>query len=371
LPARATEEDSVTFADRRRDPALLEALCRIAPGTELRAGIDDIIKGHLGALIVIGEPRTLQFLFSGGVRVDVPFSAQFLFEFAKMDGAIILNPDASRLVYANVQLMPDATIPSRETGTRHRTAERVACQTAALVLSISQQRDTVTLYSGQLRYQLERVPDVLAATNQAVATLETYRKRLDEVASRLTALEFQNAVMLDDVLVVLQRAELTSRMGAEIERNVVELGDNGRLIAMQLAELIRDVPGDLAALVHDYQAGGSDAEVEDALRRLAELPHERLELRELAAVLGYPGVASAIDTPVVSRGWRVLGHVPRLPRSLVAGVAGSFDSLDSIVRATLRDLEAVDGVGATRAKEIRDGLRRLQEQNLHERYLTA
>ena len=187
---------------------------------------------------MIGDPEELSFLYSGGMKLDLPFTPQLLYELAKMDGAIIVNADLSELAYANVQLMPDPTIASSETGTRHRTAERVAKQTNALVVSISQQRETVTVFLGTRRYQLEPVADVLAKTNQALATLETYRARLDQVLTRLTALEFQNAVVLDDVLVVLQRAELTTRMAEEIERDCVELGSEGRLIRMQLEELV-------------------------------------------------------------------------------------------------------------------------------------
>src|SRR5213592_4110270 len=202
--------------DPRRDPQLLDALQRIAPGTELRQAIDDVIRSREGALIVIGDPAELSFLYSGGMRLDQPFTPQFLYELAKMDGAIIVNPTLTKIAYANVQLMPDPTIPSNETGTRHRTAERVAKQTGALVVSISQQRDVVTVYVGDSRYQLEEIPAVLAKTNQALTTLDTYRARLEQVLTRLTALEFQNAVVLDDVLVVLQRAEMTTRMAAEI-----------------------------------------------------------------------------------------------------------------------------------------------------------
>ena len=234
---------SEPLVDVRTDPKMLEALRRIAPGTNMRQGINDILRGDLGALIVIGEPAELSFLFSGGIRLDQSFSPYLLYELAKMDGAIILNAMATRIVYANVQLMPDPTIPSAETGTRHRTAERVAKQTGALVISISQQRDVVTLYVSDARYQLEEISDVLAKTNQAVTTLETYRARFDQVSTRLTALEFQGAAMLDDVLVALQRAEMTSRMRSEIERNVVELGVEGRLIKIQLDEMSEWVPG--------------------------------------------------------------------------------------------------------------------------------
>src|SRR3954452_2914460 len=194
--------------DPRRDPKLLGAIAKVAPGTPLRQAVDDVIRSHEGALIVLGDPQELSFLYSGGIRLDAPFRPQLLYELAKMDGAIIVDTAVKRLAWANVQLMPDPTIPSEETGTRHRTAERVAKQTGALVVSVSQQRETVTIFVGPARYQLDPVPDVLAKTNQAIGTLDTYRQRLEQVLTRLTALEFQNAVVLDDVLVTLQRAEM-------------------------------------------------------------------------------------------------------------------------------------------------------------------
>src|SRR5437867_1874212 len=176
---------SAAELDPRIDSVLLTAISRIAPGTPLRQGIDDIIRAREGALIVIGEPSELSFLFSGGIRLDQPFTPQLLYELAKMDGAIIVNSPATRLAHANVQLMPDPTIPSAETGTRHRTAERVAKQTGALVISISQQRETVTLFLGQSRYQLDPIAELLSKTNQGLATLETYRQRLQQVLTRL------------------------------------------------------------------------------------------------------------------------------------------------------------------------------------------
>src|SRR5690349_23428589 len=239
---------------------MLDALRRISPGTTMRQGLNDILRARLGALIVIGEPAELSFMFSGGIRLDQAFSPYLLYELAKMDGAIILNAVATRIVYANVQLMPDPTIPSAETGTRHRTAERVAKQTGALVISISQQRSTISVYVGQARYLLDPVPEVLAKTNQALATLETYRQRLDQVLTRLTALEFQNAVVLDDVLIVLQRAEMTARIADRISRDCVELGAEGRLIRLQLDELVGEVPAERDAIVRDYTSGESDAE---------------------------------------------------------------------------------------------------------------
>ncbi|MDQ3889065.1 MAG: DNA integrity scanning diadenylate cyclase DisA [Actinomycetota bacterium] len=357
-------------ADPRKDRRLLSALKLVAPGTVLRAGIDDIIRAHLGALIVVGDVAELAFLFSGGMRLDLPLTPQLVYELAKMDGAIIVNRDLTRLVYANVQLMPDPTIASAETGTRHRTAERVAKQTGALVVSISQQRETVSLFVSDVRYQLGEISEVLARTNQALATLETYRTRLDQGLTRLTALEFQSAVMLDDVLVVLQRAEMTTRMAEEIERNCVELGEEARLIRMQLDELMEDVPREKAAIVSDYELSGDVAFAARTLDRLSSFPYERLiEFDELAELLGYPREANPLDHTVTPRGHRVLAHIPRLPDSVIRHLVRDFESLDALIRASPRDLEAVDGVGPVRAREIREGLRRLQEHNLVDRYL--
>src|SRR5689334_23461004 len=356
--------------DPRRDPHLLAAIETIAPGTPLRQAVDDVICSHEGALIVLGDSSELSFLYSGGIRLDAPFRPQLLYELAKMDGAIIIDATVRRLAWANVQLMPDPTIPSEETGTRHRTAERVAKQTGALVVSVSQQRETVTVFVGQARYQLDPVADVLAKTNQALGTIETYKQRLEQVLTRLTALEFQNAVVLDDVLVVLQRAEMTSRMAERITRDCVELGSEGRLIRLQLEELVGDVPRERDAIVRDYNVLGAGEEGTDALAQLAALSYqELLEFGRLAEVLGYDRGINPLDQAVVARGYRTLTHVPRLPEPLVRRVVSNFGTLEAVVRASQRELESVEGVGTVRAREIREGLRRLQEHNLVDRYL--
>jgi diadenylate cyclase len=362
---RIPEEDP-----RRKNPELLDAIAKVAPGTGLREAVDDVIRSHEGALIVVGDPNELSFLYSGGIRLDAPFRPQLLYELAKMDGAIIVDEAIKRLAWANVQLMPDPTIPSNETGTRHRTAERVAKQTGALVVSVSQQRETVTIFVGPARYQLDPVADVLAKTNQALGTLDTYRQRLEQVLTRLTALEFQNAVVLDDVLVVLQRAEMTSRMAQRITRDCVELGSEGRLIRLQLEELVGDVPGERDAIVRDYAVLGAGDEATDALAELAALSYqELLEFGRLAEVLGYDRGINPLDQTVVARGYRTLIHIPRLPEPLVRRVVSNLGSLEAVVRASQRELESVEGVGTVRAREIREGLRRLQEHNLVDRYL--
>jgi diadenylate cyclase len=343
----------------------------VAPGTALREGLDNIVHAKTGGLVVVGDPEELAFLFSGGIRLDIDYSPAFLYQLAKMDGAIILNESATKIVWANVQLTPDPTILSSETGTRHRTAERVSKQADALVIAISQRRDVVSLYVDGAKYILEDIPVVLAKANQALATLDKYRSRLDQVSTRLTALEFEGGATLHDVLTVLQRGELVTRMGVEVERYIVELGMEGRLIEMQLDEVMVGVAGDKTALVRDYLAEDETGEMfSTVLDALARLPHQDLlDFGRLAELLGYDRKLNTLDYPVSPRGYRILGRIPRLPKLVVQRIVGEFGGLEELLAATDPELEGIDGVGEIRAKDIREGLRRLQEINLVDRYL--
>src|SRR3954462_2403320 len=362
--------DELTDLEQRQEPRLVRALEMVAPGTALREGLDNIIHAKTGALIAIGDTDELSFLYSGGIKLDIDYTPALLFQVAKMDGAIVLSSNATKICWANVQLMPDPTIMSLETGTRHRTAERVSKQTGALVVAISQRRDVVSLYLDGAKYILEDIPNVLAKANQALATLEKYRSRLEQVATRLTALEFEGGVTLHDVLTVLQRAELVTRMAVEIERYIVELGTEGRLIEMQLEETMVGVAADKAALIHDYLADPIEDAFAMALDGISRLPHQDLlAFGRLAELLGYDRKVNTLDYPVSPRGYRILGRIPRLPKLVVQNIVREFRGLDEILAATDPELESVDGVGEIRAKDIREGLRRLQEINLVDRYL--
>jgi diadenylate cyclase len=257
-----------------------------------------------------------------------------------------------------------------ETGTRHRTAERVSKQTDALVIAISQRREVVSLYVDGTKYILEDIPVVLAKANQALATLDKYRTRLDQVSTRLTALEFEGGATLHDVLTVLQRSELVTRMAVEIERYIVELGTEGRLIEMQLEETMVGTAADKAALVHDYLAQDTDEDFASALDMMGRLAHQDLlDFGRLAELLGYDRKLNTLDYPVSPRGYRILGRIPRLPKLVVQQIVKEFGGLDEMLAATDAELETVEGVGEIRAKDIREGLRRLQEINLVDRYL--
>ncbi|HTX00214.1 MAG TPA: DNA integrity scanning diadenylate cyclase DisA [Acidimicrobiales bacterium] len=369
MPPRSGEELKDEL-ESRQESRIMRALEMVAPGTSLREGIDNVVDARTGALIVIGDPDDLSFLFSGGIKLDVDYSPSFLYELAKMDGAIALSTNATKIVHVNVQLTPDPTILTMETGTRHRTAERVSKQTDAIVVAVSERREVVSLYVDGIKYILEDIPVVLAKANQALATLDKYRSRLDQVSTRLTALEFEGGVTLHDVLTVLQRVELVTRMAVEIERYIVELGTEGRLIEMQLDETMVGVAADKAALVHDYLVEDTDDSFAVVLDQLARLPHQDLlDFGRLAELLGYDRKLNTLDYPVSPRGFRILGRIPRLPRLVVQRIVTEFGGLEELLAASDGELETVDGVGEIRAKDIREGLRRQQEINLVDRYL--
>ncbi len=361
--------DELQELETRLDPRLLRALDMVAPGTPLREGIDNIIQSRSGGLILVAEADEVSFLFSGGIKLDVDYTPGLLYQVAKMDGAIVLDPGVKKICWANVQLMPDPTILSMETGTRHRTAERVSKQTNALVVSISERRDVVSLYIEGLKTILQDIPMVLSKANQGLATLEKYRARLDQMSARLTNLEFLGGCTLHDVLSVLQRAEFVSRMAAEVERYIIELGTEGRLIEMQLEETVVGVIGDRSALVRDYAVAETEEQIERTIGELAGLPHqELLDFGRLAELLGYDRKTSTLDFAVSPRGYRILSGIPRLPRLVVQKIVHRFGDLEAIVNASQEELEAVEDVGDVRAREIREGLRRLQEVDIVDRY---
>ncbi len=357
--------------DRSAATARLRAtLASIAPGTALRDGLERILRGRTGALLVLGYDRTVEAISTGGFTLDVPFTATGLRELAKMDGAIILDRDLTRIHRAAVHLMPDPTIPSEETGTRHRTADRVARQTGFPVVSVSQSMQIIAAYVGETRHVLEDSGQILSRANQALATLERYKLRLDEVASTLSALEIEDLVTARDVAVVAQRLEMVSRIAREIEDYVLELGSDGRLLSLQLEELVTGVDAERELVVRDYlPSGRRPASAEDMLARLEGLsPTELVDPGAVARALSL-GASEHLDAAVTPRGYRLLAKVPRLPTSVVDRLVDHFGTLQKLLSASVDDLQAVDGIGELRARSVREGLSRLAESSILERYV--
>jgi diadenylate cyclase len=348
---------------------MLSALRLVAPGRPLREGLDRILQAKMGALIVIGDGPDVLGLCSGGFLVDAEFTPQRLSELAKMDGAMILSADCTRIARANVHLVPDPDIPTQETGTRHRTAERVGKQIDAPVISVSEELALVAIHRRGVKRTLEPVARVLSRADQALQILERYKARLDAVSGSLSALEVEDLVTVRDVATALQRAEMVRRIADEVEEYVIELGTDGRLILLQLEELMGGVEDDRRLFAKDYFTEAVDYELHDVMSALASLDTEALlDLREVASVLRLPHDAG-LDTALQPRGYRLLHKIPRLPEIVADHVVERFAHLQKIMRAGVPDLVEVEGVGEARARAIKDGLARLAETSILERYV--
>ncbi|MEU1374903.1 DNA integrity scanning diadenylate cyclase DisA [Streptomyces triculaminicus] len=355
------------------DGLMRSSLSAVAPGTPLRDGLERVLRGNTGGLIVLGMDKTVEAMCTGGFVLDVEFTATRLRELCKLDGALILDKDCSKIVRAGVQLYPDASIPTEETGTRHRTAQRASIQSGFPVISVSQSMRLIALYVGGERRVLEESGAILSRANQALATLERYKLRLDEVAGTLSALEIEDLVTVRDVTAVSQRLELVRRIATEIAEYVVELGTDGRLLSLQLEELIAGVEPERELVVRDYvpePTAKRTRTVAEAMSELDSLSHpELLELPIVARALGYSGSPETLDSAVSPRGYRLLAKVPRLPGAIIERLVDHFGGLQKLLAASVDDLQTVDGVGEARARSVREGLSRLAESSILERYV--
>ncbi len=347
---------------------MLEALAFVAPGAPLREGLDRILQAEMGALIVVGDGPDVLNICSGGFLLDAAFSPQRLSELAKMDGAIILAPDATRIARANVHLVPNPNVPTSETGTRHRTAERVARSIDVIVVSVSEDQQVIAVYVGDEKHPLQPIPILLNRANQALQTLERYRSRLDDVSANLSALEVEDLVTVRDVVTVLQRTEMVRRIADELASDIVELGTDGRLVRLQLDELMGGVDDERRQVIRDYFHDEGSWDLDEAMDALDDLGTEDLlDLRAMSTMLHLPGTVD-LDASVQPRGYRLLSRIPRLPESIIESIVERFGSLQKIMRATIDDLDDVENVGETRARSIKDGLARLAESSILDRY---
>ena len=336
---------------------------KLVPGTPLREGLENILRAKMGVLVFVDNNQPLIDIADGGFTINCEYTPAGFYELGKMDGALILSSDASHILYANAQLVPDSNITTTETGTRHRTAERVAKQTGGLVIAISQRRNLITMYLGNLRYTLKDITVILSRANQALQTLGQYRKTLQKSFARLNALEFADLVTLSDVAEIIVRVEQFNRIAREIEINIIELGNEGRLVNMQMQELMSEYD-DMKLLIQDY-CGSKDKKVQELVReQLASLSEENLEIGHISRILGYVSSANVLDVPVVPRGYRLLRRIPRLSVSLVEHLVSHFKTLHPISNATLSELIHVSGVDEIQANVIKEGLKRVREQTL-------
>ncbi|MDO4685729.1 MAG: DNA integrity scanning diadenylate cyclase DisA [Corynebacterium sp.] len=346
------------------EPKLNATLERLAPGTALRDGLERILRGQTGALIVLGFDKHVAGICDGGFELDVPFTATRLRELCKMDGAVVISTCGNTIYRANVQLMPDPNFPTSESGTRHRSAERTARQTGYPVIAVSQSMKLITLYVGGKRHVLQGSSEILSRANQALATMERYRQRLDQDNQYLFRAELNHYSAVSDVIAVVQRMELLRRAATTIHRNVIELGVDGKQLGIQLAELHGDNEHDLEVIIRDYlvsETVPTEKTLEKALMALQNLPDtELMEGSHIARILGLPSTGETLNQWIVPRGYRVLNRVPRVQPFVMNKLVTAFGDLNHLMEANVDDIAKVDNVGTLWARHIHDGLSRLR-----------
>ncbi len=346
-----------------KEDNITSVLKLIAPGTPIRDGLENILRAKTGALLLITDNNeVIKQIVDGGFVINEEYTSSKLYELAKMDGAIVLSGDMKKILYANTQLIPEHEIQTTETGTRHRTAERTAKQTGELVISISQRRNIITVFKGNDRYVLEGTDVVLNKANQAIQTLEKYKKVFDNKLNILNEYEFNDIVTLQNVVLVIQRAEMVMRIVEEIQRQIYELGDDGRLVKMQLDELIGGLEKEESLIIKDYVVKKKKSP-DKILEELKDLEYEEL-LKEssIAKLLGYEYFDNYDEVAVYPKGYRILNKVPRMPNNIVENLVDSFKSFQHILAADIESLDEVDGIGEVRARTIKQSLKRMQEQ---------
>ena len=350
------------MAGNKQD-TIIEILKLIAPGTKIREGLENILKAKTGGLIVIGDTKEVLDIVDGGFNLNVEYTPSRLYELAKMDGAIILSADLKRILYANAQLIPSPSITTNETGTRHRTAERTAKQTGEIVISVSQRRNVITIFKGDLRYVLQESSKVITKANQALQTAEKYKKVFDDKLNLLNEYEFNDIVTLQNVIVCIQRAEMVLKVVDEVKKAISELGEEGRLLQMQLDELFGNLELEEFFIIKDYIMLTKKNSEEKALKNIRKMNHEDLmKVQLIAKELGYEDFDNYEEVNVFTRGYRILNKIPRMPSNIVENLVKNFKSFQHIIQADIPELDDVEGIGEIRAKAIKQSLKRMQEQ---------
>ena len=353
-----------------REKVGIEILKIIAPGTYLREGLDNIIKAKTGALILIGDSKEFLEVVDGGFNINEDYTPSRLYELAKMDGAIVISKDLKKILYANAQIVPSAEIETMETGTRHRTAERTAKQTGELVISISQRRNIITIFKENFRYTIDDTSKVISKANQALQTLENYKRVFDTKLKILNEYEFNDIVTLDNVITCIERAEMVMRIAREVKHYIYELGEDGILVKMQLEELIDKVPEEELLIIKDYVVPSKKTGPEKILESIyASSESGVINADVIAKLLGYEKFDNYEEVAVYPKGYRILNKIPRMPNNIVNNLVKAFKSFQHILLADIEKLDDVEGIGEVRARTIKQALRRMQEQFVFDNFM--
>lgn len=331
----------------------------LAPGTPLREGLERVRAGRTGALVVLGCNAVVDRISTGGFRVDTDFTPTALSELAKLDGGIVVNRDLSTIISAGVHFTPSAELPTIETGTRHRTADRLALQANVPVVTVSEAMSTIALFMAGLRYPIETSEQILMRAEQAVATMSRYRERLETTTRRLSSLEMDGLVTVEDLMRAIQPLTMVRRLAEELEGHVDALGVDGRLLQLQLFELTHGIDQLATLLELDYRPEADERFTFDVLRHLPI--GDLLDSQTMATAIGFGG--GDLDQHLETRGLRLVSQSAQMSTALAGRLLAHFGSLQGVFGASITELGDVPGVGKARARAIRDGLTRLTENS--------
>lgn len=338
----------------------------IAPGTPLREAINRIQEASLGALIVLGDPKELSDVMGGGFLLNTSYSPQKVYELSKMDGGIIVSKDIKTIHGANIQLQPDFSLPTDESGTRHQTAHRIAQQKGNLVITVSERRNKITAYKDKTRYILHDIRDLLSKSSQATIALEKYAVAIEKGLTNLTIAEFDRMVTLYDVVEIIRMYIFLFKMAEELSEYILELGTDARLVTIQYEEMMLNQEENFENLIKDYKLQGQS--VDKIFKQLNNLSKEELlEDENIVSILGYNTKDISLDEIVDSRGYRMLSNINKITVKDIEILVNEFQGNQAILLASPNSLAQIKGISKFKAEYIHKALRRLKNKVMLDR----
>ncbi len=354
------DTSQIEIGERKSDPRIENAIKNTAPGTVLRYALDMIIAGHLGALICIGDTENVLAAGGDGFKLDVSFTANRLFELSKMDGAIVVDRDLTRILRANYHLNPDPSLPTSETGTRHRTAARMSLLTKATVISVSERRAVVKVYVDGKGFQIKSVMDLLATVNQLTVAMQSTRNQIDKNLLRLSSLEFDNCVTLGDITALFYLFEVLLTAGEELDDCILQLGREGRTTLMQREEFLGGMDEAYILLIRDYAKDSSEENARLVRKKFHETANTQLRSASyVAKILGFSEdlQEDSIMTPL---GLRTLSRSTVVREGMADKIVDEYGSLQEVLEVVDDDPSRLGEIGVRNPDVLANSLHRMR-----------
>jgi diadenylate cyclase len=349
-PANQEGNDTEVRLDR--------AIRRTAPGTALRLSLDMIIAGHLGALICVGDTDNVLAAGNDGFPLNISFTANRLFELSKMDGAIVIDRDLTQIMRANFHLNPDPSLPTSETGMRHRTAARMSLLTKATVISVSERRQVVNVFIDGRSYQLRNVAEIMANVNQLLVTLQTTRQSLDRNLLRLTSLELDNYVTLGDITTIFSYFEVLMTAADELDACTAQLGSEGRTVEMQREQLVGDMDEEYTLMIRDYAHDSTEDNAASIREQFHNMDAKQLRsAKRVAHILGFEDLNE--DSVMAPLGLRTLSRISVVREGMADKIVDEYGSLQEVLDDIEQNPSRLDQLGIKNPSILADSLYRM------------